>query len=211
MFRGLGSFQVDFCSNSSQNGVLRVNFRTLAAGRPSRAAPAWPQTPARRSSASALLPSLTPRPPSSADPISSAPPPRQNSPRRRPAGTACSRQAGGDRDPAVICTIQGGKVLIPKQVFPMLRQITVDGLATHMILIDLVRRKHPGLRGAFSHHGLSSCRRRDFFRRGAAWPLSRLRSGKRTHRQCVRSSTFQVTVSPGSKSKAAAKGRGRLA
>src|SRR6516162_294021 len=120
-------------------------------------------------------------------------------------------QAGGNRGPSVIRTIQGGKVLIAKQVLPMLSQIAVDRLSPHMIHVQLVRGEHPALRGAFPHHGLSSCRCPDFFRRGAAWPFSCLRSGKRTNSKWVRSSTFQVTVSPGSKSKAAARGRGRLA
>src|SRR6516225_1496888 len=63
---------------------------------PSGATPAWPRTPGRRSPASALLPSPIPKPLSSADHISSAPPPQQNSPPRRPAGTACSLPSWGE-------------------------------------------------------------------------------------------------------------------
>src|SRR5215472_12485203 len=120
-----------------------------------------------------------------------------------------TRLGGGG--PPVVGTIQNRKVLIPKQVFPMLGQIAVDRLPTHIIQVDLVRRKHPPLRGAPSHHDLSSCRRTFFFLRPAARPGTCFRSGKRTSSKCVRSTTFQVTVSPGSRSRAAARGKGTLA
>src|SRR5215831_192874 len=56
---------------------------------------------------------------------------------------------GGHRGPPVVGTIQSRKVLIPKQVFPMLGQIAVDRLPTHVIQVDLIRRKNPTLRERF--------------------------------------------------------------
>jgi hypothetical protein len=70
------------------------------------------------------------------------------------------------------------------------------------------------LRRSLAHHGRCSRARRALFREegwGTASPRSCFRSGKRTNSKWVRSSTFQVTVSPDSRSKAEAKGRGMLA
>src|SRR6266849_5115890 len=78
------------CDSSGIRLAAPLRSTSSRSALPSRAAPAWPQTPAARSSASAPLPSPVPRLPSNADRISSAPPPRQNSPPRKPVRTAGS-------------------------------------------------------------------------------------------------------------------------
>src|SRR5215472_14636081 len=122
-----------------------------------------------------------------------------------------ARREGTEVRP-VIGTVQGGKVFIPEQVLPVLRPGPVQGVAPDIVEVDLVGGEPLDLRRARApQERASRAGRVCFSPDGRATPGSGFRSGKRTKRRWVRSTTFQVTVSPASRSRAEARGRGMLA
>src|ERR1700731_2783616 len=93
----------------------------------------------------------------------------------------------------------------------VLGQVSVYGVAAHMVQIQVLGAKQWVLGRAAAHHDRDARLPGAFLFPEERRPASFLCSGKRTNSRWVRSTTFQVTVSPGFRSRAEAKGRGILA
>ena len=112
----------------------------------------------------------------------------------------------------MIGTVPGGKVFIPEPGLPVRRPVPVPGVAPDLVEVDRVGGEPLDLRRARApQERASRAGRVCFSPDGGATPGGGFRSGQRTNKRGVRSTPFPVTVSPASRSRAEARGRGRLA